>query len=118
MGGDTIGLGPHDAWKRMQEEIGKTSPGAHTPGPWTVRGTIVFFPNVAGGFDLRNCPNPEANARIAGAAPDLLAALIMVRDADDDCKRDGLPCMPPCARACVDATIAKATGADFKPKAI
>ena len=44
------------------------------------------------------------------AAPDLLEALVMVRDADDDCKRDGLPIIPCAARARIDAAIAKTTG--------
>jgi len=34
--------------------------------------------------------------------------LRMVRDADDDCREDGLPTMPPAARAAIDAAIAKA----------
>jgi hypothetical protein len=44
------------------------------------------------------------------AAPDLLEALVMVRDADEDCKRDGLPTIPSAARAKIDAAIAKAEG--------
>lgn len=44
----------------------------HTPGPWKAQGTRVYFPRSAGGFDLRNCPNAEANARLSAAAPDLL----------------------------------------------
>jgi hypothetical protein len=52
----------------------------------------------------------EANARLIAAAPDLLAALVMVRDADEDCHRDGLPTIPGPARGKIDAAIAKATG--------
>jgi len=44
------------------------------------------------------------------AAPDLLEALVMVRDADEDCKRDGLPTIPGPARARIDRAIAKAKG--------
>lgn len=54
----------------------------HTLGPWTQEGTVVyigktgdFLPNGEpnwGGFDLRSCPLPEANARLIAAAPDLL----------------------------------------------
>lgn len=40
---------------------------------------------------------------------ELLEALLMVRDADDDCKRDGLPTIPASARARIDAAIAKVT---------
>ena len=57
----------------------------HTPGPWWQKGTVVyigktvdFLPSGSpnwGGFDLRNCPLPEANARLIAAAPDLLEAL-------------------------------------------
>jgi hypothetical protein len=28
-----------------------------------------------GGFDIRNCPSPEENARLIAAAPELLEAL-------------------------------------------
>ena len=57
----------------------------HTPGPWAQEGTVVyigktgdFLPNGEpnwGGFDLRNCPLPEANAHLIAAAPELLEAL-------------------------------------------
>jgi hypothetical protein len=52
----------------------------------------------------------EANARLIAAAPELLEALVMVRDADDDCRADGLPTIPPMARAKIDRVIAKAEG--------
>ena len=39
---------------------------------------------------------------------ELLEALVMVRDADEDCKRDGLPTIPSSARAKIDAAISKA----------
>ena len=39
----------------------------------------------------------------------LLAALEMVRDADNDCARDFLPTIPKAARSAIDAAIAKAT---------
>jgi hypothetical protein len=55
----------------------------------------------------------DANARLIAAAPELLEALRMVRDADDDCHKDGLSTMPPAARATIDAAIAKAT--EVKP---
>lgn len=41
---------------------------------------------------------------------ELLEALTMVRDADEDCIRDHLTRMPPTARALIDAAISKATG--------
>jgi hypothetical protein len=44
----------------------------HTPGPWRQEETRVYFPNNAGGFCIRNCPSPEANARLIAAAPELL----------------------------------------------
>ena len=53
--------------------------------------------------------NMEGNALLIAAAPELLEALVMVRDADEDCKRDGLPTIPAPARAKIDAAIAKAT---------
>ena len=57
--------------------------------------------------------NGEANARLIAAAPDLLEALVMVRDADDDVRRAGLiGKIPQAARARIDAAIAKAEGRD------
>jgi len=52
---------------------------------------------------------PAETARLMASAPDLLEALTMVRDADEDCKRDGLPTIPGMARAKIDAAIRKAT---------
>lgn len=46
----------------------------HTPGPWRRVGPMVFFPEIKGGFDLRNCPDAEGNATLCAAAPDLLEA--------------------------------------------
>lgn len=53
----------------------------------------------------------ERLARLFCTAPELLEALTMVRDADADCVRDGLPrwCTD-VARAKIDAAIAKAEG--------
>ncbi|WP_374257678.1 hypothetical protein [Aquabacterium sp.] len=42
---------------------------------WRAVGARVYFPDMAGGFDLRNFPNAEANARLIAAAPELLEAL-------------------------------------------
>lgn len=52
----------------------------------------------------------KSDLLVRAAAPELLAALVMVRDADDDCRRDGLPTIPLSARARIDAAIAKAEG--------
>jgi hypothetical protein len=35
-----------------------------TPRPWKQHGTSIYFPRTAGGFDLRHCPEPEANAAL------------------------------------------------------
>ena len=35
----------------------------HTPEPWKCEGHVVYFPNVAGGFSLRDCPGAVATAR-------------------------------------------------------
>lgn len=35
----------------------------HTEGDLTYRGTLLYFANNKGGFDLRHAPAPEANAR-------------------------------------------------------
>lgn len=50
------------------------------------------------------------SSSLIAAAPDLLAALIMVRDADDDCGSDGFSRIPPVARSVIDRAIAKAEG--------
>ena len=50
----------------------------------------------------------EADARLIAAAPELYEALVMMRDADNDCHADGLPTIPSPARAKIDAAIAKA----------
>ena len=55
----------------------------------------------------RGDPDADILSLIA-AAPQLLEALVMVRDADDDCRKDGLPTIPGPARAKIDAAIAKA----------
>ena len=52
----------------------------------------------------------DDHARLAAAAPQMLAVLEMVRDADDDCRRDGLQTMPSMARDALDRVIAKAKG--------
>lgn len=100
----------------------------HTPGPWEIRrrsdGSMGITgahyipkgaPAIAGGF-LHVCNlsgdvhHDEANAHLIAAALDLYEALSMVRDADEDCRRDGLPTIPTPARAKIDAAIAKAEG--------
>ena len=50
------------------------------------------------------------DAVLIAAAPELLEALTMVRDADNDSQRDGLPTIPSIARNKIDAAINKATG--------
>lgn len=35
----------------------------HTKEPWQAVGTVVFMGANEGGFDIRDCPSPEANAR-------------------------------------------------------
>jgi len=47
--------------------------------------------------------------KLEGDRAELLAALEMVRDADNDCARDFLPTIPKAARSAIDAAIAKAT---------
>jgi hypothetical protein len=80
----------------------------HTPGPWEWNGKfMVGIPHKGGETYFRT--NPE-DAQLIAAAPDLLEALEMVRDADEDCIRDGLPRLPASARAKIDRAIAKAIG--------
>lgn len=90
----------------------------HTPGPWEVRKTASGNPfiysgkiNVAGvamarhGIDVATS---EANARLIAAAPELLAALIELRDAAYNAYADS-SCNE--AFALADAVISKATTA-------
>jgi hypothetical protein len=53
---------------------------------------------------------PVQSDRMSAAATELYEALVMVRDADDDCHSDGLQTIPRIARAKIDAAIAKAEG--------
>lgn len=107
----------------------------HTPGPWKVVmpdeddkfdteivvGMKSFLDNPGRYRSIdrwlsETCVGPGekgyeehlANARLIAAAPDLLEALVMVRDADEDSKRDLLSRIPSAARAKIDAAIAKA----------
>ena len=54
--------------------------------------------------------NSELFLRAVNAFEPLISALEMVRDADEDCKRDSLPTMPPIPRAKIEAALAKARG--------
>ena len=97
----------------------------HTPGPWKVTvenddsdwaivtgkgGNIVANVNSESGPDLPPLVSTKmpqrANTNLIDAAPDLLEALEMVRDADNDNGRK----IPSLARAKIDAAIAKARG--------
>jgi hypothetical protein len=95
--------------------------GNHTPGPWAVKGTRIRDCNP--GIDciatmqVSNQPNWDADARLIAAAPEMLDALVMIRDADEDCRRDGLPTIPFGPRAKIDAAIAKATCGPTKEQA-
>ncbi len=81
----------------------------HTPGPWRRHAAFANGISDAEGLLIAASMKDE-DANLIAAAPDLLAALIMVRDADDDCRADGLPTLPAPARAKIDAAIAKAEG--------
>ena len=109
------------------------SNGKHTPGPWTVNDQLTFLiihgpegehiaETGAWRHDVCQISNRkraemQANARLIAAAPELLEALEMVRDADDDCRSkiltcsftsNGLPTIPTVARGKIDAAIARA----------
>lgn len=94
----------------------------HTPGSWDVFHKHKYdewhVSVPVSGSSMRlglfnngiRSENPEADARLIAAAPDMLRALEMVLDADNDCKSDGLQTMPDIARAIIELTIAKAKG--------
>jgi len=96
------------------------SDNAHTPTPWASNGNRVENRDEHGivndGWIICDCDGPDAEVnaefivRACNAHADLVEALVMVRDADEDCKRDGLPTIPPIPRAKIDAALSKASG--------
>jgi restriction alleviation protein Lar len=104
---DTLGRFVREAWVRWAE----TQPNPKLS--WTVP------------YDDLSEPDKEADRQIgeavarwtligdAGAASaaliEALEALEMVRDADDDCRKEGFPTIPPLARARIDAAISRAS---------
>ena len=94
----------------------------HTPGPWKVvkDGDGFYIKQLNDGGDIRAIAEirkyppgggtAEGNAQLIAAVTEMLHALEMVRDADEDCKRDGLQTMPHPARVTIDRAIAKAIG--------
>lgn len=89
----------------------------HTPGPWendggTIRSScgvsVASVLNVA--WPLGRKPeNPEANARIIAAAPELLEALIELLEDANNYAADGIY-HSPLTRSKARVAIAKATG--------
>lgn len=55
------------------------------------------------GYEIERIQVDIAKDKALAALTD---ALEMVRDADEDCKKDGLPTIPPMARAKIDAALA------------
>lgn len=91
-----------------------------TPRPWKKNNTYGWLEgangNLVSTYDLGLSaalagPSEEerANAKLIATAVNahdqLVEALEMVRDADEDCKRDGLATIPPTARAKIDAAL-------------
>lgn len=56
------------------------------------------------------CVNACKGLADPSVVPELLNTLEMIRDADNDCQKDGLPTMPAPARQRIDSVIAKAKG--------
>jgi hypothetical protein len=103
----------------------------HTPGPWEWFGPNLLCGDERQSEDILKSADDgkpyghhsaliehhwdadvaKANARLIAAAPTMYEALVMVRDADEDCKCDGLPTIPSSARAKINAAIAKAEAA-------
>ena len=91
----------------------------HTPGEWVARPDPNAWDSddwcIGIGNSLLNIDKvavcSKCDAHLIAAAPELLEALLMVRDADNDCLTDGLPTIPSMARAKIDAAIKKAEGA-------
>jgi hypothetical protein len=101
----------------------------HTAGPWKLFywseaiGVASDRPRLRESMSIATVPRgpetgnaddralAEANARLIAAAPELLEALLMVRDAELDVRADeGRGNMPNGALAKIEAAIAKAEG--------
>ena len=104
-----------------QRDVKAPPPVFFSPGPWRVgntHGAVVTDANHRsawtddanrlsyGGNMICESIRSVANARLIAAAPALFEALEMVRDADEDCHKDGLPTIPECARALIDRALA------------
>lgn len=97
-----------------------------TPGPWVLLeagdGITKKVPVDRGNTSILTIVEEDGvkfaavmdgyDAQLIAAAPELLEALIMVRDADNDCAKDGLPTIPVSARGRIDRAIAKALNTD------
>lgn len=46
-----------------------------TAGPWKSAGSLVYFANNGGGLCVKDTPDPQSNANLIAAAPDLYEAL-------------------------------------------
>lgn len=103
----------------------------HTPGPWVLRDRVYITQASNDAVEIAEILTSDgphgdgrldsvslADARLIEAAPDLLAALVMVRDADDDAGRDGLPRIPNLARSSIDAAIARAIGGTLDQRTV
>jgi hypothetical protein len=87
-----------------------------TPRPWTVRESALSRPDnslyfIVGPDEKQRSAEcwTRANAALivhrVNTWEPLHEALLMVRDADDDCRRDGLSTIPKAARARIDAAL-------------
>lgn len=88
----------------------------HSPGPWrrspnVINGIIDRYERrVAEVFFKPSETQEKANRDLVSAAPELLEALEMVRDAYLDCKKDGIPTPLGPAWTKIVESIAKAKG--------
>jgi hypothetical protein len=87
----------------------------HTPGPWAVSkpsGNYIDAPAIKGSIAALTFSATHADARLIAAAPDLLAALQYVLDADayDGALTMGSAALSPAIRDKIKRAIAKATG--------
>lgn len=96
----------------------------HTPGPWTATQTSpnalgVYMASIRSRGDGNTCAiaysayylgdkgreECKANADLIAAAPNMLAMLLAIRDADDDVKGELFACIPTPRRNALDAVI-------------
>jgi len=81
-----------------------------TPAPWTADESRVYFSDNKGGFDIRDCLSPIANAHLIAAAPEMYESLIIaIGSIKEICDVREIP-LPNSVIRRSEAALAKARG--------